>query len=120
RKFSYMRFDPEGITGNSEIPFAKSLPDYIMRWLASRFLDVDVQEELGIMTAEVKARKAAEEAVLRGDTAGPSNGGGNGSNGHANGNGGSGNGAPAAASAPPAAATSPAPPVPAASALTDD
>ncbi len=38
RKFSYMRFDPEGITGNPEIPFAKSMPDYIMRWLASRFL----------------------------------------------------------------------------------
>ncbi len=35
RKFSYMRFDPEGITGNPEIPFAKSMPDYIMRWLAS-------------------------------------------------------------------------------------
>ncbi len=33
-KFSYMRFDPEGITGNPEIPFAKSMPDYIMRWLA--------------------------------------------------------------------------------------
>ena len=39
RKFSYMRFDPEGMTTNPEIPFAKSLPDYIMRWLASRFLD---------------------------------------------------------------------------------
>ena len=38
RKFSYMRFDPEGMTTNPEIPFAKSLPDYIMRWLASRFL----------------------------------------------------------------------------------
>ena len=34
KKFSYMRFDPEGITGNPEIPFAKSMPDYIMRWLA--------------------------------------------------------------------------------------
>src|SRR5208282_453060 len=45
RKFSYMRFEPEGITGNPEIPFAKSMPDYIMRWLASRFLDVDAQEE---------------------------------------------------------------------------
>ena len=41
RKFSYMRFDPEGMTTNPEIPFAKSLPDYIMRWLASRFLDPD-------------------------------------------------------------------------------
>jgi ribonucleoside-diphosphate reductase alpha chain len=62
RKFSYMRFDPEGITMNPEIPFAKSLPDYIMRWLASRFLEPDVQEELGILTEEVRARKAAEEA----------------------------------------------------------
>jgi ribonucleoside-diphosphate reductase alpha chain len=35
RKFSYMRFEPEGITGNPEIPFAKSMPDYIMRWLAN-------------------------------------------------------------------------------------
>ena len=50
RKFSYMRFDPEGMTTNPEIPFAKSLPDYIMRWLASRFLDPEVQEELGILT----------------------------------------------------------------------
>jgi ribonucleoside-diphosphate reductase alpha chain len=71
RKFSYMRFDPEGMTQNPEIPFAKSMPDYIMRWLASRFLDVDVQEELGIMTPEVRARKAAQEALMRGDTAAP-------------------------------------------------
>ena len=70
RKFSYMRFDPEGMTTNPEIPFAKSMPDYIMRWLASRFLDVDVQEELGILTPEVRARKAAQEALMRGDTAG--------------------------------------------------
>ena len=50
RKFAYMRFEPEGITTNPEIPFAKSMPDYIMRWLASRFLDADTQEELGILT----------------------------------------------------------------------
>ena len=63
RKFSYMRFEPEGITGNPEIPFAKSMPDYIMRWLASRFLDADAQEELGILTPEVRARKAAQETA---------------------------------------------------------
>ena len=57
RKFAYMRFEPEGITTNPEIPFAKSMPDYIMRWLASRFLDADTQEELGILTPEVRARK---------------------------------------------------------------
>ncbi|MGA8364352.1 MAG: vitamin B12-dependent ribonucleotide reductase [Solirubrobacteraceae bacterium] len=77
RKFSYMRFEPEGITGNPEIPFAKSMPDYIMRWLASRFLDVDVQEDLGILTQEVRARKSAQEAAqstIASDTAGPSAG----------------------------------------------
>ncbi|HZE06121.1 MAG TPA: vitamin B12-dependent ribonucleotide reductase, partial [Solirubrobacteraceae bacterium] len=73
RKFSYMRFEPEGMTSNPEIPFSKSLPDYIMRWLASRFLDTDVQEELGILTKEVRARKAAQDAASShlGDTAGP-------------------------------------------------
>ncbi len=63
RKFSYMRFEPEGMTTNPEIPFAKSMPDYIMRWLASRFLDVDLQEELGILTPEVRARKLAQDAA---------------------------------------------------------
>jgi ribonucleoside-diphosphate reductase alpha chain len=74
QKFSYMRFEPEGVTGNPEIPFAKSMPDYIMRWLASRFLDVDAQEELGILTPAVRARKAAQEtaqSVTSSDTAGP-------------------------------------------------
>jgi ribonucleoside-diphosphate reductase alpha chain len=73
RKFSYMRFEPEGMTSNPEIPFAKSMPDYIMRWLASRFLDTDLQEELGILTKEVRARKAAQDAASShlGDTAGP-------------------------------------------------
>jgi ribonucleoside-diphosphate reductase alpha chain len=73
RKFSYMRFEPEGMTSNPEIPFAKSMPDYIMRWLASRFLDTDLQEELGILTTEVRARMAAQDAASShlGDTAGP-------------------------------------------------
>jgi ribonucleoside-diphosphate reductase alpha chain len=74
QKFSYMRFEPEGITQNPEIPFAKSMPDYIMRWLASRFLDADAQEELGILTPAVRAKAAAQEAaqsVSSSDTAGP-------------------------------------------------
>ncbi|MGZ4278680.1 MAG: TSCPD domain-containing protein, partial [Solirubrobacteraceae bacterium] len=76
RKFSYMRFEPEGMTSNPEIPFAKSMPDYIMRWLASRFLDTDDQEELGILTPEVRARKMAQDTLMSvdGDTAGPTNG----------------------------------------------
>jgi ribonucleoside-diphosphate reductase alpha chain len=73
QKFSYMRFEPEGITQNPEIPFAKSMPDYIMRWLASRFLDADAQEELGILTPEVRARKTAQDTALSvsSDTSGP-------------------------------------------------
>ena len=76
RKFSYMRFEPEGITTNPEIPFAKSMPDYIMRWLASRFLPADVQEDLGILTPVVRAKKMAEDSAMgaSGDTAGPTNG----------------------------------------------
>jgi ribonucleoside-diphosphate reductase alpha chain len=89
RKFSYMRFEPEGITRNAEIPFAKSLPDYIMRWLASRFIhDVDYLESLGILTDEVRARKEAQQAFPMDDTGSPANG----ENGHSNGEG-NGNGA---------------------------
>jgi ribonucleoside-diphosphate reductase alpha chain len=85
RKFSYMRFEPEGMTSNPEIPFAKSMPDYIMRWLASRFLDVDLQEELGILTPEVRARQAAQAAASShlGDTAAPVKEDGNGDGGGA-------------------------------------
>ncbi len=82
KKFSYMRFEPEGITRNPEIPFAKSLPDYIMRWLASRFIeDTDYLENLGILTDEVRARKDAQQAFPMDDGDVPSNG----ENGHSNG-----------------------------------
>jgi ribonucleoside-diphosphate reductase alpha chain len=99
RKFSYMRFEPEGITGNPEIPFAKSMPDYIMRWLASRFIeDTETLEDLGILTPEVRAKREAETTQLglgidtSGGTAGPANGG----NGHSKpGNGGGGDAAKA-------------------------
>ena len=92
RKFSYMRFEPEGMTQNTEIPFAKSLPDYIMRWLASRFIDeTETLEDLGILTKEVRAKREAETTQLG---LGISTGGevkpGNGGNGHSkpgNGNG---------------------------------
>ena len=59
RKFAYMRFEPRGATDNPEIPQAHSIPDYVARWLASRFLDVDTQDELGVLTPEVKRRRAA-------------------------------------------------------------
>jgi ribonucleoside-diphosphate reductase alpha chain len=38
RKFEHVRFEPSGMTRNPEIPFAKSLVDYIFRWLAMEFV----------------------------------------------------------------------------------
>ena len=37
-KFSHMRFEPSGFTNNPQIPMAKSIMDYIFRWLAMKFL----------------------------------------------------------------------------------
>jgi ribonucleoside-diphosphate reductase alpha chain len=109
RKFSYMRFEPEGITGNPEIPFAKSMPDYITRWLASRFIeDLDYLEELGIMTSEVRARKEAQQSLFSEDTAAPAQEANGSGNGHSNGH-----------SEPEAKSADAAKPVPAAEALTD-
>ena len=77
-KFSYMRFDPEGMTQNPEIPFAKSMPDYIMRWLASRFIeDADVHEDLGILTRRCGPARTPSRRAQPGHV-GPTNGNGNG------------------------------------------
>ncbi|HEY4026818.1 MAG TPA: vitamin B12-dependent ribonucleotide reductase [Candidatus Dormibacteraeota bacterium] len=48
-KFSHVRFEPSGFTKNPEIPIAKSIIDYIFRWLASRFLDEEDQDAVGIL-----------------------------------------------------------------------
>ena len=48
-KFSHTRFDPQGFTKNPEVPIAKSLMDYIFRWMASRFLPVEDRDRLGII-----------------------------------------------------------------------
>ena len=37
-KFAHQRFEPMGMTTNSEIPFAKSLVDYIFRWFGMQFV----------------------------------------------------------------------------------
>jgi len=48
-KFSHMRFEPSGFTKNREIPIAKSIVDYIFRWMASHFLPVEEQDEAGVI-----------------------------------------------------------------------
>jgi ribonucleoside-diphosphate reductase alpha chain len=59
-KFSHVRFEPSGFTKNQEIPIAKSLIDYIFRWVASRFLDQDDQEAVGIVRRDFPATKPAD------------------------------------------------------------
>jgi ribonucleoside-diphosphate reductase alpha chain len=56
RKFEHVRFEPSGMTRNPEIPFAKSLVDYIFRWLAMEFVH-------GYRAANAPNRKPAQPAV---------------------------------------------------------
>src|SRR6266513_1503679 len=62
-KFSHMRFEPSGMTNDADIRVAKSIVDYIFRWMGKRFLTSEQQEEAGILTPEVKARLAAAYAT---------------------------------------------------------
>jgi ribonucleoside-diphosphate reductase alpha chain len=66
-KFAHMRFEPSGMTNDPDIRVAKSIVDYVFRWMGKRFLDTDKQQELGIMSPEVKARLAQAHAVLAGN-----------------------------------------------------
>ncbi len=53
-KFSHVRFEPSGWTGNQQIPYAKSIMDYIFRWLGAKFLG-----------PEYAVSEAGEAAVLK-------------------------------------------------------
>ena len=44
-KFSHSRFEPAGFTNNPQIPIAKSIVDYIFRWLGQKFLTVEDQPQ---------------------------------------------------------------------------
>src|SRR5438874_1752946 len=48
-KFAHMRFEPSGWTGNPEIGMAKSIVDYVFRWLGYRFLTPADREALGLI-----------------------------------------------------------------------
>jgi ribonucleoside-diphosphate reductase alpha chain len=51
-KFAHMRFEPSGFTKNPQIPYAKSIVDYLFRWMASKFLDEEARREVGIIGAQ--------------------------------------------------------------------
>ena len=47
-KFSHTRFEPSGFTSNPQVPYAKSIMDYIFRYLASKFLPAEEAKALGV------------------------------------------------------------------------
>jgi ribonucleoside-diphosphate reductase alpha chain len=51
-KFSHARFEPSGMTKNPDIRFAKSIVDYIFRWLAAKFLSPEAQYRAGVNNRE--------------------------------------------------------------------
>jgi ribonucleoside-diphosphate reductase alpha chain len=57
-KFAHMRFEPSGQTNDADIRIAKSIVDYVFRWMGKKFLSADQQEEVGILSAEVRSRLA--------------------------------------------------------------
>jgi ribonucleoside-diphosphate reductase alpha chain len=67
-KFAHMRFEPAGLTNDADIRTAKSIVDYIFRWMGKKFLTPDQQEELGILSPEVRARLTAR---LNGESEAP-------------------------------------------------
>jgi ribonucleoside-diphosphate reductase alpha chain len=51
-KFTHVRFEPSGMTRNPEIRFAKSIVDYVFRWMATKFLSREVQFQVGVNVSE--------------------------------------------------------------------
>jgi ribonucleoside-diphosphate reductase alpha chain len=66
-KFSHTRFEPAGFTNNREIPIAKSITDYVFRYLGSRYLEVEgLAEEAGVESSDpapIEARSSSSTPV---------------------------------------------------------
>ena len=62
-----LRFDPWGMTDNPDIPTAKSIPDYIARWLGRNFLPLDRQISLALINGQVKDDSDDEEELKEAD-----------------------------------------------------
>ena len=63
-KFSHARFEPSGMTKNPEIRFAKSIVDYVFRWMATKFLSAEAKYNAGLNVPEPVAA-IADEAVTQ-------------------------------------------------------
>ena len=58
-KFTHMRFEPAGFTKNPEIPIAKSLVDYIFKWMGSKFLSAEEKEAIGVISRDMPSQAPA-------------------------------------------------------------
>jgi ribonucleoside-diphosphate reductase alpha chain len=58
-KFTHMRFEPAGFTKNPEIPIAKSLVDYIFKWMGSKFLSAEEKEAIGVISRDMPTHAPA-------------------------------------------------------------
>ena len=63
-KFAHVRFEPSGFTSNPEIPIAKSIIDYIFRWLGSRFLAPEDRATLGLVDRTATAESSIQPLNL--------------------------------------------------------
>src|SRR5437660_3508826 len=70
-KFSHTRFEPSGFTSNPQVPYAKSIMDYIFRYLASKFLPAEEARALGVQIEEPPLTPLAVNAPPRMPTAMP-------------------------------------------------
>jgi len=68
-KFSHVRFEPAGITKNPNVRMAKSIVDYIFRWMATKFLSPEAQYHAGV-NVRADARPAGEQRELNALAAG--------------------------------------------------
>jgi ribonucleoside-diphosphate reductase alpha chain len=66
-KFSHVRFEPSGMTRNPDVRFAKSIVDYIFRWMASKFLSPEAQFAAGVNNRDeaVSATATVTETVSK-------------------------------------------------------
>jgi ribonucleoside-diphosphate reductase alpha chain len=79
-KFTHTRFEPSGFTNNPEIPIAKSIMDYIYRWLASKFLSREGQQAAGVVLRDDQHDVAEDNSSQTTDDASVEFGVGNGGN----------------------------------------
>jgi len=63
-KFSHMRFEPSGWTNNPEVRYAKSIMDYIFRWMAYKFLPKDAQPSEDASVASLNGSEVEKAAGL--------------------------------------------------------